>query len=103
MQKALFRNTMHELFSRLQSPRKRVMGKRQLRILDALLASDELTALSSLRAINFRMERTQGAGETWFVSPNLEWPSEITESEFFRRLKDLPRVKTLASMTASQE
>lgn len=117
MQKALFRNTMYELFNGLENTRKRAMGARQLRILDALLESGEvaseqlwrrvsaayaplkspakiyardLVALSSVRAITVRKHDTSGAAPRSLVRANLEWPAEVTEAEFLRRLSRLP-------------
>ena len=40
--KALYRNVMHDLFKRLESDRKRVLAKRQLKILEVLLERDSL-------------------------------------------------------------
>ncbi len=113
MQKALFRNTMYELFNRLEHTRKRAMGARQLRILDALLETGEvaheqlwrrvsgayaplkspskiyardLTSLTALRAIEVRTPDKPAGAVRSLVRPNLEWPSEMTEAEFFRRM-----------------
>lgn len=129
MQKALFRNTMYELFNRLQSTRKRVMGKRQLRILDTLLEADELPfealwprirtayaelkspakvynrdllALTALGAVVVHKEARASRIDRWLIAPNLEWPAQITESEFFRRISSLPRGKMFAFMKSSQ-
>jgi hypothetical protein len=34
------------------------------------------------------------AENQWNVSVRLEWPSEITESEFFEKIKHMPKGKT---------
>ena len=31
----------------------------------------------------------------WTIAVRLEWPTEITETEFFRKVKELPKAKTL--------
>jgi Fic family protein len=56
----------------------------------------DLNHLISLGTMTFRQELT-GTGkkkeERMFLWARLEWPSEITETEFFRKLSTLPRVK----------
>jgi Fic family protein len=116
MQKALFRDTMYSLFNRLHSSKKRVIQKRQVEILHLLLDSDGLY-LSELwkrmeptyRSLGSRTKafsrdinsllglgaiRLKETGGKWIAQVNLLWPSEITESEFFDRLKNLPQGKT---------
>lgn len=115
--KALFRNLMYDLFSRLKTPRKRVIAKRQLEILNILLESEwieratlvarvlksydnlgnpwkavvrDLNNLFELGAIRTREE----AGRFEF-GVRLEWPTEITATEFFKRLKQFPKAKGL--------
>ena len=111
--KSLFRDTMHDLFGRLQNKRKRVIAERQLKILEALLESDmsvdemlkrsaylyrklqkparafeqDLIKLLFLRAIDFDSEQK-------IISARMEWPVEITEMEFFERIEQLPKAKT---------
>jgi Fic family protein len=115
--RALFRNMMFDLFLRLRTPRKRVIAERQLELLKLLLRADSLmleqleestrssyarlknprTALIrdvnhllGLRAI--RYEKTPENRYRLFA--RLEWPTEITETEFFRRVKEMPKAKT---------
>jgi Fic family protein len=115
VQKALFKNMMFDLFNRLQSPRKRVMKDRHLRILKLLLESDsmmldeiasktaddysglshahkaltrELNYLIRLGALGYKKQ-----GESHRIFIRLEWPTEITESEFFKRVKQMPKSK----------
>jgi Fic family protein len=117
VRKALFRNMMYDLFPRLKSPRARVMAKRQLAILriildvDSILASDllartdslynglrnprkaqirDLTYLISLGSINFE----KGPEKDGRFSACLEWPTEITETEFFAQVKQMPKAKS---------
>lgn len=115
LQRALFRNVMYELYTRLRSGRKRVIMERQLRILNCLLEEDmlagelrrrtqsdyaklrhpdkafmrDLAALFSLDAISFE-KLDSGA---FRLSVRLEWATEITETEFFKRINDLPKAK----------
>jgi hypothetical protein len=46
--------------------------------------------LRHLQAIDI----SKGNEDQILVSLNLEWPTEITEQEFFRKLKSLPKAKT---------
>lgn len=115
MSEALFRNVMHDLFGRLESPRKRVMAKRQLQILEFLLGSEctvvslwkrmesayrglrapykafgrDLMRLDTLKAIAVSEKK-----DALNLSVRLEWPEEITESDFFQRVKAMPKAKT---------
>lgn len=58
------------------------------------LARDVL-ALQELGAIEIR--RT---GENkWSVSVRLDWPSRITESAFFEKIKNMPKVRTHGFLT----
>lgn len=114
--KALFRNTMAELFGRLTSPRKRALSGRHVQLLSLLLDEEEmpLAALTErtrhfygvsnpykalIRDLNYlvglqavtaqRLPDTQG----FLLRINLEWPSKITETEFFRQMKEMPKGK----------
>ena len=116
LSKALYRNLMYDLFNRLEGKRKRVIANRQIAILKVLLKEDELpldelaqrvgmhyrplkgvrsawirdiSGLLELRAIDFREDRGRV-----LLFPRLEWPTEITETEFFERLQNLPQAKT---------
>jgi Fic family protein len=114
--KALFRNTATDLFGRLRSPRKRVMSARHVQLLNALLEEGEaplshvdqrtrhlylvknpykalvrdLNYLVRLQAL--RARRAPDSSD-WLLSVNLEWPAQITDSEFFKLAKDLPKAK----------
>ena len=114
--KALFRNTVTDLFGRLRSPRKRVMSARHVQILNVLLDHDkmrladlaertrhhytvknhhkalvrDLNYLSGLDAI--RGERVPDEQDV-IVWANLDWPTQITETEFFKRVKEMPKGK----------
>jgi Fic family protein len=117
VRKALFRNLMFDLFKRLRSPRKRVMADRHIEILKILLEVDammleeilektshfyntlsnphkatirDLNYLIGLKAIAFE----KLPDKRFRLHARLEWPTEITETEFFARVKQLPRAKT---------
>jgi Fic family protein len=114
--RALFRNVMFDLYGHLRSTRKRVIAERQLEILKLLLGADsmmldelekhtracygglknartaffrDVNYLLRLKAIGFRRAEDQ-----YEMSARLEWPTEITETEFFKRVREMPRAKT---------
>jgi Fic family protein len=114
--KALYRNTMAELFGRLPSPRKRVMSGRHVQILNLLLDAGEIPLADiSGRTRQFYSVKNPGkalvrdlsylvqlgaldvkklpAEKGFLFSINLDWPTQITETEFFRRVKDMPKGK----------
>ena len=121
--KALFRDLAHDLFGTLRTPKKRVIAKRQLAILNFLLEKEEIeinalfrefrhiyalkdpysgyvrdmTALRNLRAISiFPKDQTNTLASAPILAARirLSWPTEITETEFFHEMKNLPRAKT---------
>ena len=121
--KQIFRNLMHDLFVRLESTRKRVIVKRQLVLLEHLLNADEkvewsklresfighyasrkapgqamvrdVNKLSSLGAISVTQEQTsQSMRPQIYITVNLDWPTTITETEFFNRIEQMPISKT---------
>ncbi len=116
IKKAVFRNTMYDLFGRLKSPKRRVIAKRQLEILKQLLSEQEMDLDSLLAAteahyrelknpnraafrdlnelLHLGAIRAGPEGDGYTVSLDLDWPTEIRESEFSERLKRLPRAKT---------
>lgn len=114
--KALFKNTVTDLFGRLVSPRKRAMSARHVQLLYLLLETDEvplaelstrtrhfyqvknpykalLRDLSYLTGLGAMRVRRQGDGEEHLLSVDLDWPTRITETEFFRKVKELPKGK----------
>jgi Fic family protein len=113
IRKALFRNRMHELFGRLETPRKRVIGKRQLAMLEILLQhplseyelgrqmSDQYQRLkdrntAATRDIQQLFELGAIEPKDSLIAANLNWPAEITETEFFEKIKRMPKVKSLS-------
>lgn len=121
--KAIYRNMMFDLFTKLETPKRRVIRKRQLAVLKLLLEYEELSVdklmstvktyysdlkhpqkslfrelngLMSLGAIKY--SRSKHALGT--ITINLDWPREITESQFFERLKNLPKAKTSLALSS---
>ncbi len=121
IKKELYKNLMIELFDRLQSRRKRVLRSRQKAVLEDLLAADgpvrlqellirvlpnyqnlkndlkaiirDLMWLQEVRAITFRKD-----GEVQTVEANLDWPSVMTESDFFQQVRLMPRTGEFATV-----
>lgn len=118
--KALFLNMMYDLFPRLKSKRKKVIGDRQMKLLKLFLETEhfeldelrqktesiykslknsypalirDLSNLLSLRAI-----RLQKINDEYHLFIRLEWPAEMTESSFFKTTKQMPKAKTLSFM-----
>lgn len=114
--KALYRNTVTDLFGRLKSPRKRVMSDRHVQLLNLLLDQEEITLaelakrtlhlyrmkdayralirdLSYLIELNALWSRRLPDNAGFLISIRLEWPTKITETEFFRRVKSMPKAK----------
>ncbi len=114
--KALFRDLMYDLFNRLRSKRKRVIVERQIEILKLLLEREMVLSelevatqavystlkhptraffrdIGWLLALEAVGHRKPEEGEISFFV-RLEWPTEITETEFFTRIKAMPRART---------
>jgi len=114
--KALFRDVIYDLFKRMRNKRKRVIAERHLEILKQLLNADKL-ALESLveqtsaiykplknpykaliRDINYLLKlKAVGFNKLpdnkYELFARLDWPTEITETEFFKRVKEMPKAK----------
>ena len=116
VQKALFRNTYTDLFGQLKSPRKRVMSGRHVQVLTLLLDAESLplaevtkrtahfyTVKNPWKALVRDLNYLTGLGAIsvgkpeadadYTLSINLAWPTEITETEFLRRVKAMPKGK----------
>jgi Fic family protein len=128
--KQIFRNLMHDLFTRLESTRKRVIVRRQLTLLEKLLNADDriefgqladsvkhdyrsrrvpmhaiardLSRLRDLGAIKIEREGESPRNWKYFISVKLDWPSTITETEFFTRLAQLPKSKTYGFLASGE-
>jgi hypothetical protein len=108
---------MYDLFSRLESKKKRVIAERQIEILKLLLREDSITLeqlvktnihrysslknpekalvrdLAQLIHLNAISVRRDDKKFLW-IDLRLEWPTEITETDFFERVKSFPKAKT---------
>ena len=112
--KELFMSIAYSLFKRLHSNRKRVLAKRQLNVLQVLLdeplmldevikrtlihygkLSSPYTAL--IRDLNnligLNAISAKETNDSFQISINLDWPTQITETEFFQKVKNLPKGK----------
>jgi len=125
----IFRNLMHELFTRLENTRKRVIVQRQLALLEKLLKVEGRTEftqlveavrndyssrkapmnaiirdLNRLQALGAVRIETEGGPKTpvFHISVRLDWPSRITETEFFAKLAILPKSKTYGFLSADK-
>ena len=121
------RNTMYDLFGRLQSQRKALIAKRHIQILNLLLEKGEmplsevfnLTAgfykdmkagsKASLRdlihlldvgALQMRNEKPEGGSVKLFMAINLDWPKEITQTGFMEKAKKMPKSKAYSFLTS---
>jgi Fic family protein len=118
VQKALFHNRMRELFERLETKRRRVIAQRQMELLKLLLDTDEMDWADIIRRTNYLYDKLNNPINALVRDINhllelgtigyrfeenksriifvirLEWPTEITETEFFAKIKQLPKAKT---------
>ena len=126
----IFRNLMRELFTRLESTRKKVIVKRQLSLLEKLLNTDgkiefsdlanslkddyksrkapinaiirDLTRLGALGAVWIEETKSSPkANPMYYISVRLDWPSRITEAEFFAKIAAMPKSKTYGFLSPS--
>ena len=124
--KEMFRNFVNELFVRLASTRMRVIIKRQLTLLDHLLDKDKAVDIATLATElrdHYKARKDPGAALTrdilrlqvlgavrvepredsaqWsiLVSVNLDWPTKMTETEFFQLVSKFPKSKKYSLLT----
>jgi len=117
LSKAVYRNTMYDLFNRLVTPKRRLIAKRQLSILSLLLHEGpstvlnvfeaskgayaglkspmkafgrDLSNLADLGAITFLVRQEGRPSE---LSVDLSWPARITAPEFLKHIQSMPRAK----------
>ncbi len=125
--KSIYINTMHELLGRLQSPRKAVIARRHIQILNLLLQKDELPLgelfsltdylykplkaggkarvrdlihLLTVGAVAMRGEKKENGQVVNFMSANLDWPKEITQTGFMEKCKQLPKANAYSFLTS---
>jgi len=124
--KEIFRSLAHDLFTRLVSPKKRLIARRQLEILRMLLEKEDIEFEELVRSVADHYKSVKnprkatvrdvnhlaGLGailvkrdkENRFrISAKLDWPSEITEGRFYERLKSLPKSKTTLFLAGALE
>jgi Fic family protein len=116
MKKAIFQNMMFDLFNRLQGTRKRVIAKRQIVLLKTMLEIESagiaelMDKVESYYAgVGFDNAFLRDANgllhlgaltidksdpERFTLQINLDWPQQITESQFFDKIKKMPKAKT---------
>ena len=121
----IYRIFLDELFATLASTRRKVIVTRQLELLSHLLKKkapvewgrlvadaqqlyakrkDQPAAIardiSKLRAMGAVKLEWNQAGREWpLISVNLDWPGTITETEFFEKIKKLPKSKDYSFLT----
>lgn len=114
---------MTDLFGRLETPRKRVLGERHVRVLDLLLEEGtmalgdlerrsahlyllrnpgkalrrDLVHLAALGALG--VEEREPAEESR-ISVRIDWPARITETEFLRRVREFPKARVHGFLSA---
>lgn len=114
IEKELFRNLMYDFFQRLETPRKRVIAQRQIRILKLLLETEwmDLEEIINRTEESYkRLENPRKAvirdlnnlihlkavmvekynDDRFRLSVRLTWPTEITETDFLNVLSNFPR------------
>ena len=125
--KSLFRNLMTELFTKLETSRKRVIADRQLEILNLLLDSTELPIKEVLRATAYcykNLDNPQkavirdingllGLGAIELLDPKnngdvvklricLDWPTKISETTFLERVANMQTSKMHHALSPSR-
>ncbi|MCZ6862802.1 MAG: Fic family protein [Alphaproteobacteria bacterium] len=114
--KTIFKDVMYDLFTRLESTKKRVIAGRQIEILKILLAVESMD-LTELHKATIQFYKVKNPWKAYIrdliyllnlnaivlqkteydkvrVRVRLEWGAEITETAFFERVKKLPRGKS---------
>lgn len=121
IQITLYRDVLGQMYGRLRSTKKRALAQRQMAIALKLLSIDrrmdatslfeevaqqfvglkapfkayirDVNKLLELQALTLKVE-----DKKYFLSPRLEWATEITETAFFKQINTLPRAKTGISL-----
>ncbi len=117
--KALYRNTMYDLFNRLKSKKKRVLAERQVEVLKLLLQTDTMELAEMVRTTKSHYQSLKTPMKALIRDLNqlislgaiaadpleagryrlrirLEWPTKITETAFFEGVRKFPKAKTHA-------
>ncbi len=112
--KELFMGMAYTLFKRLHSKKKRVLAKRQLNVLTVLL-DEPLTLVEMVdrtliyygkltspyaalvrdldNLIGLNAVSANKTNDGFLLTVNLDWPTKITETDFFQKTEDLPKGK----------
>ena len=108
--RTLFRQFARSLFGQLRNPRRRVLAERQLTMLEILLDTGGLELEELLRRsyANYSRlkfgERAQFRDVAWLlfleaiqidderelITVNLDWPQQMSETNFLRRIETMP-------------
>lgn len=114
---SLYRDVMHQMYGRLRSTRKRALADRQIALLQYMLKKDAPVMLGELLDATDKHYSNLAAGEkavyrdinhliglgaiaaakhdkSYRLTVRLEWPTEITETEFYKEIDKLPPAKT---------
>jgi Fic family protein len=121
--KSIFQNTMHELFGRLQTERKAVIARRHIAILNWFLKTGETSVPETYKAIDYLYKplksgkkaafrdlvhllevgalhlRKDEKTEIHYLSPNLDWPTQITENGFMEAVRKMPKAKSYSFLS----
>lgn len=118
--RVLFREFARSLFSKLRSPRRRVLAQRQLQILEILLDVGPSTVYDLVQRVRelygslkhptralWRdliglLEISAIALKDNQVAANLDWPRESSESEILERYENLPSAASAAHPAMTQ-
>ena len=113
--RTLFREFARSLFGQLRSPRRRALTERQLRILELLqdsgaMSLDGLLRLGRANYGNLKFsERAQMRDLSWLlvleaiqidderelITVNLDWPQQMSETNFLRRIETMPSAQSI--------
>ena len=68
-----------------------------MKVLWSAAITRDVSKLLALDAVKVEWDQ---AGQGWpLISVNLDWPSTITETEFFEKIKELPKSKDYSFLT----
>ena len=119
IQKELYQNLASDLYSRLRTPKRRVLADRQLAIIRILLGTEvtkwseliertashyvtlrdplralvrDVNSLSALEAI--WVNKVEEDDYEYLIEARLDWPQRMTDTDLFKKLQELPKAKT---------
>jgi hypothetical protein len=62
----------------------------------------DINRLFTLGAVTIARDDTDPKNPIWYIGVRLDWPTRITEGEFFRSLAKLPKSKTYGFLSSSE-